>query len=77
MAKTKPEIMSFLKTIDVLADGKFELAKKSYNLKFVGSSNQRIIDVPRSLEAKRVVLVSKYISDVRQETPRKPIGLYI
>ena len=46
-----------LKHIDVLVDGKFQEESKSEFLKFRGSSNQRIIDVQRSLTSGRVVLV--------------------
>ena len=48
--------MSFLKQIDVLVDGKFIKEEKSFDLKFKGSKNQRIIDVPISLLKKEVVL---------------------
>ena len=34
-----------LKFVDVLIDGPFIIAKKDLNLKFRGSSNQRIIDL--------------------------------
>lgn len=44
-----------LKEIDVLIDGKFILAEKSYNLKFRGSSNQRVIDVKESFKQHRPV----------------------
>ncbi len=77
MSKTKPEIMDFLKQIDVLVDGKFEIAKKSYNLKFAGSSNQRIIDVKESLTNKKVVLVEKYIPKEQTESYKRPSGIYI
>ena len=33
-----------LKTTDILIDGKFDITKKSLDLKFRGSTNQRIID---------------------------------
>jgi len=37
------EKWEFLKCIDVLIDGKFDLAKRDISLKFKGSSNQRVI----------------------------------
>lgn len=45
-----------LKNVDVLVDGKFMLDKKSLNCKFRGSTNQRLIDVHKSLEKNEVVL---------------------
>lgn len=59
-------IMDFLKEIDVLIDGKFLLDKKSYESVFRGSTNQRIIDVKKSLDKGEVVLIKKY--DKTQET---------
>lgn len=41
---------------DVLIDGKFEIAKKSMDLRYRGSSNQLAIDVQKSLEIKKKVL---------------------
>ncbi len=48
-----------LSSTDVLVDGEFMLDKKDLMLRFRGSSNQRVIDVPQSLEKGEVVL-SKY-----------------
>lgn len=44
-----------LSVTDYLVDGKFELDKRDILLKFRGSSNQRIIDVKKSLSEKKVV----------------------
>lgn len=41
---------------DVVVDGRFEENKKDLSLKFRGSSNQRLIDVKKSLEKGDVVL---------------------
>ena len=54
--KGNKDILDFLSNIDVLIDGKFELDKKSLDCEFRGSTNQRLIDVPKSLENHEVVL---------------------
>ena len=44
--------------IDVLIDGPFIEEKKDLNLAFRGSSNQRLIDMRKTLENKRVILLN-------------------
>ena len=55
MAKkeTSPELISLL---DVLVDGPFVEELKDIRLKFRGSSNQRVIDVQRTLREGKVAL---------------------
>lgn len=47
------EILGYL---DVLVDGPFVESKKNLSLRFRGSENQRIIDVPASLASGQIVL---------------------
>ena len=49
-----------LRCLDVLVDGPFILEKKNIALPFRGSSNQRILDVPGSLEAGTGIWVPEY-----------------
>lgn len=56
-------IMKLLNNIDVLVDGKFILEQKSLDLFYMGSRNQRVIDVKKSLKENKVVLISKYNID--------------
>ena len=46
----------YLSYLDVLVDGPFVEEKKNLNLRFRGSENQRLIDVPASLRCGKVVL---------------------
>ncbi|MBO3102894.1 anaerobic ribonucleoside-triphosphate reductase activating protein [Cellulomonas fengjieae] len=43
--------LELLTELDVLVDGRFELAARDLSLAFRGSRNQRVLDVPRSLAA--------------------------
>ncbi len=42
---------------DVLVDGRFVDALKSYDAKWRGSTNQRVVDLPKSLEMGKVILL--------------------
>ena len=63
-------VKTLLENIDVLVDGKFELEKRSLNLHYKGSTNQRVLDVPKSLELKSAVEIEKFKGE-------KPLTLYL
>lgn len=54
-----PETKEILSLIDVLVDGKFVESLKDPNLYFRGSSNQRVIDMKKTLKSKKIVLHEK------------------
>jgi len=51
-----PPLSQILPHIDVLADGPYNECLRDESLRFVGSSNQRLIDIPASLASKQLVL---------------------
>lgn len=61
LLKDSPDKLEMLHNIDILVDGRFLLAKKDLTLQFRGSSNQRIIDVPKSLAEGRVHIWDKLV----------------
>lgn len=50
-----PKRLEILREVDVLIDGKFQADKRDIMLKYRGSSNQRVIDVKKSLEQGNIV----------------------
>ena len=48
--------MRVIPYLDVLCDGEFEVDKKDENTHWVGSTNQRVIDVRRTLREGKVIL---------------------
>lgn len=77
LSKSKKEVMDFLKQIDVLVDGRFILAEKSQDALFRGSRNQRLIDVPKSLEQNAVVLKEELEEKRTFFSPKMRQGLYV
>ena len=54
-----PDKLELLQLVDILVDGRFDITKKNLMLQFRGSSNQRIIDVKKSLNQGEVVIWDK------------------
>lgn len=54
-AQEDADVKRMLASVDVLVDGPFILAKRTLELRFRGSSNQRLIDVPASLASGQVI----------------------
>ena len=57
----------YLSYLDVLVDGPFIEAKKNLSLRFRGSENQRLIDVPASLKAGEIILWDDKQKGMREE----------
>lgn len=53
----KKDWLDLLYETDVLVDGRFLVEKRSIELSFRGSSNQRIIDVQKSLKENKVIFI--------------------
>ena len=49
--------LELLKEVDVLIDGRFILEKRDLMLKYRGSSNQRVIDVKKSLRENTIIQI--------------------
>ncbi len=52
-----PQWKQLLENADILVDGKFIPEQKSMMLHFRGSKNQRVLDVPQSLQQNKAVLL--------------------
>lgn len=54
-----PFVDKILKNIDILVDGEFVEEKKNITLKFRGSENQRLINIPETLKSGKVIIWDK------------------
>ncbi|MFD1471930.1 anaerobic ribonucleoside-triphosphate reductase activating protein [Companilactobacillus mishanensis] len=59
LQKESEDKLELLSLLDILVDGRFLKDKMDLTLQFRGSSNQRIIDVPKSLASDKVVIWDK------------------
>ena len=50
-----------LSYIDVLVDGPFIIEKKNIMLKFRGSTNQRVIDLKKTLKENKIILFLEWL----------------
>lgn len=55
LSEKNENIMRLIKTADYIVDGRYKEELRDLSLKFRGSSNQRIIDVKKTLEACKIV----------------------
>lgn len=60
MSKTNNVLVELLNNIDVLVDGKFDLAKKSFEAPFRGSTNQRVLDCKESIKQQMPIEIEEY-----------------
>lgn len=54
--KVTDDMIKLLEYLDVVVDGPFVLSKKTMEKAYVGSSNQRLVDVKKSLANNKVIL---------------------
>lgn len=52
----KTQVLDLLREVDVLIDGRYDEKQRSLDLYFKGSRNQRVIDIPKTLEQEGVIL---------------------
>lgn len=54
-AESDPATRTFLENIDVLVDGPFVESLHSYELDWRGSSNQRLVDMPKTISSGQII----------------------
>jgi anaerobic ribonucleoside-triphosphate reductase activating protein len=59
LSRENADVAALLAATDVLVDGEFVLAEKSFSAKWRGSRNQRLLDAPESLRRGAAVIISE------------------
>ena len=54
-AGSEPAVKALMEQIDVLVDGPFNLAERTLSLKWRGSRNQRVLDLPKCIKTGKAV----------------------
>ena len=60
LALESPAVRQLLSQLDLLVDGRFVEAERNIELRFRGSANQRVLDVPASLAENAPVWAEQY-----------------
>ncbi|MEG0326934.1 MAG: anaerobic ribonucleoside-triphosphate reductase activating protein [Erysipelothrix sp.] len=71
-----PFVQKYLSQLDIVIDGRFMIRKRSLAALYRGSSNQRIIDVPKSLEAGKAIVSDVYV-DPEESTEDRDYDIFI
>ena len=75
LSKKNNAYLEFFQNIDVLVDGRFILEERDLSLLFRGSRNQRLIDMPKTLETGRVVLFDEH--EYNEENKFERVPMYV
>jgi len=60
MIEDNTELNEILRLVDVLVDGPYVETQRNLTLRFRGSENQRVLDMPKSLEAGEAIWAEGY-----------------
>ena len=67
MAKGDPAVAELLAAADLLIDGPYVQEERDLSVLYRGSRNQRIIDVPQSLQSGTVILSPLHFRGLKKE----------
>lgn len=70
LGKHNKNILKFLQNIDILVDGRFEIENRSLTLNYRGSTNQRVINVKKSLSHGKVVIEKRFMENKEVLKPK-------